>query len=189
MLQCTAYTALPMMGARVALMALESGPDPTSGACAPDDFLLCELGEHDGDTEHAAQLWSAGKPATRDLWMFWTDADTDIDTDTGPHAVPGLGAGPDPDPGFGVGPDPGPGPGGAPSAAAAAGARRKFRFAELLPCPAVIHRLSVREGEACVLYDRHPAAHSWEVRDPLADLMAERIRQEVRRDRDMPDGP
>ncbi|MFI2313616.1 hypothetical protein [Streptomyces sp. CB00072] len=32
--------------------------------------------------------------------------------------------------------------------------------------------------------DGDPAAHSWDVTDPLADLMAERIREEVRRDRD-----
>ncbi len=62
--------------------------------------------------------------------------------------------------------------------------RRTFRFAELLPCPAVIHRLSVKEGEACVLYDRHPGPHSWDVVDPLADLMAERVRDEVRRERE-----
>lgn len=140
MLQCTAFTELPEMGARVALMGLEDGFGQVSEAPDLDEFVLCELGEHDEGTEHAAQLWSAS--AGRDLWMFWTDASTD------------------------------------------AGARRKFRFKELLPCPAVIHRLSVKEGDACVLYDRHPAAHSWDVTDPLADLMAERIREEVRRDRD-----
>ncbi|WP_371625276.1 hypothetical protein OG245_22425 [Streptomyces sp. NBC_01116] len=138
MLQCTAFTELPEMGARVALMGLEGGPGAAPEAPDPDEFLLCELGEHDEEVEHAAQLWSASARAGRDLWMFWTDADQ----------------------------------------------RRTFRFTELLPCPAVIHRLSVREGDACVLYDRHPAAHSWDVKDPLADLMAERIREEVRRDRD-----
>ncbi|PCG86839.1 hypothetical protein CIB93_06360 [Streptomyces sp. WZ.A104] len=141
MLQCTAVTELPEMGARVALMALEGGPGQEAGAKPVpvlDDFLLCELGEHDEETEHAAQLWSADRPAVRDLWMFWTDT----------------------------------------------GTRRKFRFAELLPCPAVIRRLSVTEGDACVLFDRHPAAHSWDVTDPLADLMAERVRQEVLRERD-----
>ncbi len=61
---------------------------------------------------------------------------------------------------------------------------RKIRFIELLPCPAVIHQLSVTDGDACVLYDRHPGPHSWGVTDPLADLTAERIREEVRRDRD-----
>ncbi|MFJ6610524.1 hypothetical protein ACIQPT_09610 [Streptomyces sp. NPDC091289] len=136
MLQCTAFTELPEMGARVALMGLEDGPGEASEAPELDEFLLCELGEHDEDTEHAAQLWSAY--GGRDLWMLWADAD----------------------------------------------GRRKFRFKELLPCPAVIHRLSVKEGDACVLYDRHPSAHSWDVTDPLADLMAERIREEVQRDRD-----
>lgn len=138
MLQCTGFTELPEMGARVALMGLEGGPGAAPEAPDLDEFLLCELGEHDEGIEHAAQLWSASARAGRDLWMFWTDADQ----------------------------------------------RRTFRFTELLPCPAVIHRLSVKEGDACVLYDRHPAAHSWDVADPLADLMAERIREEVRRDRD-----
>lgn len=135
MLQCTAFTELPEMGARMALMVVDDEPDRPSEAPELEDFLLCELGEHGEETEHAAQL--AATSGGQDLWMFWTDAD----------------------------------------------ARRKFRFAELLPCPAVIHRLSVTEGEACVLFDRHPAVHSWDVRDPLADLMTERIREQVRRDR------
>ncbi|MFJ8249601.1 hypothetical protein [Streptomyces sp. NPDC094466] len=138
MLQCTAFTELPEMGARVALMGLGEGPGAAPEVPGLDEFLLCELGEHGEGVEHAAQLWSASARAGRDLWMFWTDADQ----------------------------------------------CRAFRFTELLPCPAVIRRLSVREGDACVLYDRHPAAHSWDVMDPLADLMAERIREEVRRDRD-----
>ncbi|MFJ9106719.1 hypothetical protein [Streptomyces sp. NPDC102283] len=143
MLQCTAFSELPEMGARVALMGLEGRPGAAPEAPDLDEFLLCELGAHEEAIEHAAQLWSASARAGRDLWMFWTDADE----------------------------------------------RRKFRFKELLPCPAVIHRLSVKKGEACVLYDRHPGAHSWDVTDPLADLMAERIREEVRRDRDGGGGP
>nr|WP_242434900.1 hypothetical protein [Streptomyces sp. CB02366] len=138
MLQCTAFSELPEMGARVALMGLEDLPGQEVEAPDLDTFLLCELGEHDEATEHAAQLWSASPRAGRDLWMFWLDGEES----------------------------------------------RKFRFAELLPCPAAIHRLSVEEGEACVLYDRHPGAHSWDVKDPLADLMAERIRDEVRHDRE-----
>ncbi len=138
MLQCTAFSELPEMGARVALMGLEDLPGQEVEAPDLDTFLLCELGEHDEATEHAAQLWSAAPRAGRDLWMFWLDGD----------------------------------------------GRRTFRFAELLPCPAVVHRQSVEHGEACVLYDRHPGAHSWDVKDPLADLMAERIRDEVRQDRE-----
>ncbi|MFJ9621253.1 hypothetical protein [Streptomyces sp. NPDC101181] len=147
MLQCTALTELPEMGMRVALLVLEDEPGQEEGAkLALDDFLLCELGEHDKDTEHAAQLWAADRPAARDLWMFWTDTATDTEM------------------------------------------RRKFRFAELLPCPAVIHRLSVTEGDVCVLYDRHPGAHSWDVTDPLAELMAEQIRQDILREREGQDG-
>ncbi|WP_424567751.1 hypothetical protein [Streptomyces sp. CH-036] len=138
MLQCTAFTELPEMAARVAFMGLEDGIDLATDVPELDEFLLCELGEHAEGAEHAAQLWSASPAAGRDLWMFWTEGD----------------------------------------------GHRKFRFVELLPCPAVIHRLSVKEGDVCVLYDRHPAAHSWDVTDPLADLMTEQIREEVRRDRE-----
>ncbi|WP_097901083.1 hypothetical protein [Streptomyces sp. b94] len=138
MLQCTAFSELPDMGARIALMGLEDLPGHEVEAPDLDTFLLCELGEHAEATEHAAQLWSASPKAGRELWMFWLDGEE----------------------------------------------RRTFRFAELLPCPAVIHRLSVKEGEACVLYDRHPGPHSWDVVDPLADLMAERVRDEVRRERE-----
>ncbi|MFE9459149.1 hypothetical protein [Streptomyces californicus] len=138
MLQCTAFCELPEMGARIALMGLEELPGHEVEAPDLDTFLLCELGEHDEATEHAAQLWSASPKAGRDLWMFWLDGEE----------------------------------------------RRTFRFAELLPCPAVVHRLSVKEGEACMLYDRHPGAHSWDVVDPLADLMTERVRDEVRRERE-----
>ncbi|MFH8881384.1 hypothetical protein [Streptomyces californicus] len=138
MLQCTAFSELPDMGARIALMGLEDLPGHEVEAPDLDTFLLCELGEHDEATEHAAQLWSASPKAGRDLWMFWLDGEE----------------------------------------------HRAFRFAELLPCPAVVHRLSVKDGEACVLYDRHPGPHSWDVVDPLADLMTERVRDEVRRERE-----
>ncbi|MEW2067644.1 hypothetical protein [Streptomyces sp. NPDC007346] len=161
MLQCTAFAEVPEMGMLVVLTAMNAEPGPAPGvpgvSGAPgvpgvpgaldgpgvtdlpelDDMLLCELGEHDEATEHAAQLWAGEMSATRDLWMFWVDAD----------------------------------------------GRRKFRFAELPPCPAVMRTLATDEREVCVLFDRHAAPHSWDVTDPLADLMAERMREEVERER------
>ncbi|MDX3376907.1 hypothetical protein PV390_21155 [Streptomyces sp. ME02-6991-2A] len=147
MLQCTAFAEVPEMGALVVLTAMHAEPGPTPSVPGVpevpelDDMLLCELGEHDEKTEHAAQLWSGEMAASRDLWMFWTDTDTDT------------------------------------------GMRRAFRFAELPPCPAVLRTLATGEREVCVLFDRHAAAHSWDVTDPLADLMAERMREEVERER------
>ncbi|MFI7238143.1 hypothetical protein [Streptomyces cyaneofuscatus] len=156
MLQCTAFAEVPEMGALVVLTAMNAEPGQAAGVpgapAAPglpgvpevpelDDMLLCELGEHDEKTEHAAQLWAGEMAAARDLWMFWTDTDTDT------------------------------------------GMRRAFRFAELPPCPAVMRTLATGEREVCVLFDRHSAPHSWDVTDPLADLMAERVREEIRRER------
>ncbi|MFB6816292.1 hypothetical protein ACFCV8_17305 [Streptomyces sp. NPDC056347] len=72
MLQCTAYTAIPEIDALVALTTMEGGPGNPPDALVLDDHLLCELGEHDDQHEHAAQLWTAEVPAERDLWLFWT---------------------------------------------------------------------------------------------------------------------
>ncbi|WP_432149169.1 hypothetical protein [Streptomyces sp. bgisy029] len=33
---------------------------------------MCELGEHDEATEHAAHLWTADTPEDQDLWFLWT---------------------------------------------------------------------------------------------------------------------
>lgn len=142
MLQCTAIAAVPDMGALVVLTVMNAEPGQSTDVPALDDMLLCELGEHDAETEHVAQLWSGEMSAARDLWMFWTDEDTDK------------------------------------------GVRRKFRFAELPPCLAVMRTLATGEKEACLLYDRHPAPHSWDVTDPLADLVAERMKEEISRERD-----
>lgn len=62
-----------------------------------------------------------------------------------------------------------------------------YRFAELSPCPTAFHPKSVTYGQACVLYEQHPAGHSWEVKDPLGDLLEERARQEVQRMREVDD--
>ncbi|MEU3060623.1 hypothetical protein [Streptomyces subrutilus] len=77
MLQCTAYTEIPKIDALVALTVMEGGPEqPPDALGLSDDFLLCELGEHDEHTEHAAQLWTADAPAVQDLWLFWTGTGT-----------------------------------------------------------------------------------------------------------------
>lgn len=83
MLQCTAFATVPEMGALVVLTAMNTEPGPTPHVPGVpqvpelDDVLLCELGEHDDGTEHAAQLWAGEMDAARDLWMFWTDVTTD----------------------------------------------------------------------------------------------------------------
>ncbi|MFJ8762673.1 hypothetical protein [Streptomyces cyaneofuscatus] len=83
MLQCTAFAEVPEMGTLVVLTAMHAEPGPTPSVPGVpelpelEDTLLCELGEHDEKTEHAAQLWAGEMAASRDLWMFWTDTDTD----------------------------------------------------------------------------------------------------------------
>ncbi|MFF2328218.1 MULTISPECIES: hypothetical protein [unclassified Streptomyces] len=136
LLQCTAYTGVPEAEALVALATMPGGPDDPPEALDRDDFVLCELGEHDDGTEHAAQLWSAETPAERDLWLFWTDAGAQECT---------------------------------------------YRFAELSACPAVINSQSVHDAHACMLFVQHPGAHSWEVTDPLGDLLNEQAWDDVRR--------
>lgn len=76
MLQCTAVTAVPLPEALLALAALEGGPEHPPDVLAEDEFLLCELGEHDDAAEHAAHLWTADVPDDdRDLWLLWAGTD------------------------------------------------------------------------------------------------------------------
>ncbi|MET9656696.1 hypothetical protein [Streptomyces sp. NPDC006510] len=135
MLQCTGCTDVPELDALVALTTMPGGPDNPPDVLALDDFALCELGEHDDRTEHAAQLWKAQLPTAPDLWLFWT----------------GIGT------------------------------HRAYRLAELPHCPVVVRRLPVGHVRGCTLFVQHPAAHSWDVTDPLDDLLTERAREEVRR--------
>ncbi|MGW8975106.1 hypothetical protein [Streptomyces platensis] len=67
------------------------------------------------------------------------------------------------------------------------GTHRTYRFAELPPCLAMNHRLSVANRQGCIFFDRHPAVHSWDVTDPLVDLLTERARQELQHYRDADD--
>ncbi|WP_244229966.1 hypothetical protein [Kitasatospora albolonga] len=54
---------------------MEGGPDHPQEALARD-FLLCELGEHDESTEHAAHLCAAEGRDDRDLWFLWAGSST-----------------------------------------------------------------------------------------------------------------
>ncbi|MBV7248265.1 hypothetical protein [Streptomyces sp. MW-W600-10] len=76
MLQCTAVTDVPFFEALLALADMEGGPRHPPDVLGQDDFLLCELGEHDEAAEHAAHLWAADVPDgdDRDLWFLWTGA-------------------------------------------------------------------------------------------------------------------
>ncbi|WDG31276.1 hypothetical protein N7925_24585 [Streptomyces sp. CA-278952] len=80
MLQCTAVTVVPFVEALLALATMEGGPEHPPDVLAQDDFLLCELGEHDEAAEHAAHIWTADVPdVERDLWLLWAG--------TGAHRV------------------------------------------------------------------------------------------------------
>ncbi|WP_411078953.1 hypothetical protein [Streptomyces sp. cmx-18-6] len=70
-LQCTAVTEIPISEVLVALAAMDDGPDDPPGSLALDHYSLCELGEHDTRTDHAALLWPAETPSRPALWFFW----------------------------------------------------------------------------------------------------------------------
>ncbi|MBV7245267.1 hypothetical protein KDV96_15525 [Streptomyces sp. MW-W600-10] len=76
MLQCTAVTQAPFDDVLKAVVAMEGGAEALPGLLALTHHLLCELGEHAADIEHAAHLWSAsaGPPNAPTLWFFWTGA-------------------------------------------------------------------------------------------------------------------
>ncbi|MEI7030679.1 hypothetical protein [Streptomyces pratensis] len=135
MLQCTAVTDVPLAECLLALTTMEGGPDHPPGVLARDDFLLCELAEHDESAEHAAHLWTAGTPDDRDLWFLWSGS----------------------------------------------GAHRVHRLDTVPLCPARLRDLATRTVTTCAFFNRHPGPHSWAVTDPLGELIAERICQEVQR--------
>lgn len=72
MLQCTAVTQVPYAAALLALSMMEGGPVHPPDVLDQDDFLLCELADHDETAEHAAHLWTADVPDDRDLWFRWS---------------------------------------------------------------------------------------------------------------------
>ncbi|WP_032791235.1 MULTISPECIES: hypothetical protein [Streptomyces] len=42
-------------------------------------------------------------------------------------------------------------------------------------CPALLRRLGTDVVRRCAFFDHHTAPHSWDVEDPLGDLIAERL--------------
>lgn len=124
MLQCTAVTLLPP---DALLRLIAPGVDDPSD---PEPYVLCELGEHDGQhTEHAAFLRPGRTPDSSAQWFFWT------------------GGGPE----------------------------RLHRTDRAPWCPALLRRLGTDVVRRCAFFDHHPASHSWDVEDPLGDLIAERL--------------
>ncbi|MDJ1644509.1 hypothetical protein [Streptomyces pakalii] len=73
-LQCTAVTDTPITHALVALVEMPGGPDDPDDHLADRPYVLCELGEHDEDTEHAAHLWTAETEPPQHLWFRWTES-------------------------------------------------------------------------------------------------------------------
>ncbi|WP_306340388.1 hypothetical protein [Streptomyces sp. AS13] len=136
-LQCTTVTPLPTGEALAALLAMPGGPDDAADHLADMAFVLCELGEHTDETEHAAHLWTAEAQPPPGLWFLWTGND--------------------------------------------GGLRVHHRFATLTMCPARLHDLREDSRRWCGLFEDHPGRHSFDVSDPLRELLHERIRREARR--------
>ncbi|MEU1169883.1 hypothetical protein [Streptomyces microflavus] len=74
MLQCTAVTYTPITEAVIALTTLEGEPVHPEDVLL-EEFVLCELPEHDETAEHAAQLYVGETREDQDLWLFWTGTD------------------------------------------------------------------------------------------------------------------
>ncbi|MFF0566386.1 hypothetical protein ACFYT7_01870 [Streptomyces sp. NPDC004041] len=79
MLQCTAVAQVPYLDVLLALATMEGGPGHPPDVVGPEDFALCELGDHDASSEHAAHLWTADTSDDQDLWLLWSG--------TGAHRV------------------------------------------------------------------------------------------------------
>ncbi|MFJ7588411.1 hypothetical protein ACIQZO_13700 [Streptomyces sp. NPDC097617] len=60
------------------------------------------------------------------------------------------------------------------------GGRRRERLAELPPCPEAINRGRPNAWH-CILFAEHPAVHSWEISDPLGDLVKQQAKEEAYR--------
>ncbi|MGW6638122.1 hypothetical protein ACWGIT_14375 [Streptomyces cyaneofuscatus] len=77
MLQCTAVTRIPLGEVTVALVTMAGGPGAPPDDLTLDHYVLCELGEHDTLTDHAALLSAADEPDRPALWFFWSGTGTD----------------------------------------------------------------------------------------------------------------
>ncbi|MFF7252118.1 hypothetical protein [Streptomyces microflavus] len=126
MLQCTALTRLPLSEVLTALVTMPYGPDAPPDDFTLDHYVLCELGEHDPLTEHAALLSAADAPDRPALWFFWSGTDTD----------------------------------------------RSHSIRTRPWCPAILRNLDTGGALKCSFFDRHATGHSWDVTDPLGDLIA-----------------
>ncbi|RLV66501.1 hypothetical protein STAN_2022 [Streptomyces sp. CBMAI 2042] len=126
MLQCTALTRLPLSEVLTALVTMPYGPDAPPDDFTLDHYVLCELGEHRADIDHAALLCPAENPDRPALWFFWSGTDTD----------------------------------------------RTHRITTAPWCPAVLRHLRTDAALPCSLFTGHPTGHSWDITDPLADLIA-----------------
>ncbi|MFJ1592469.1 hypothetical protein ACIOD0_19800 [Kitasatospora albolonga] len=119
-------TPAPLNDVLLALTTMESGPDNPLTALPPAHYVLCELGEHDTRTEHAALLCPGGTPHRPALWLLWTGTDTD----------------------------------------------RTHRITTIPWCPTVLRILDTDSALPCSLLNHHTGDHSWNVTDPLSDLLA-----------------
>ncbi|WP_432149803.1 hypothetical protein [Streptomyces sp. bgisy029] len=126
MLQCTAVTRIPLGEVTVALVTMADGPGTPPDDFTLDHYVLCELGEHDALTDHAALLGAADEPDRPALWFFWTGTDTD----------------------------------------------RTHRVQTQPWCPATLRNLAADALLRCSFFNDHTTGHSWDVTDPLGDLIA-----------------
>ncbi|MEU6951077.1 hypothetical protein [Streptomyces sp. NPDC045714] len=55
------------------------------------------------------------------------------------------------------------------------GTERAHRTGRAPWCPALLRRFDTDVVRRCSFFDHHPAPHSWDVDDPLGDLIAERL--------------
>ncbi|MFD3787927.1 hypothetical protein [Streptomyces cyaneofuscatus] len=125
-LQCTAVTRIPLSDVLTALVTMDGEPDASAESLASDHYVLCELGEHDPLTEHAALLGAADAPDRPALWFFWSGTDMD-----------------------------------------------RTRTLRTRPwCPAILRNLDTDAVLKCSFFNRHATGHSWDVTDPLGDLIA-----------------
>jgi len=125
-LQCTAVTRVPLNEVLTALATMPHGPDDPADDFTLDQYVLCELGEHDLLTEHAALLGAADAPDRPALWFFWSGTDMD----------------------------------------------RTHSIRTRPWCPAVLRNLDTDSVLKCSLFNHHATGHSWDVTDPLGDLIA-----------------
>ncbi|MFI1530006.1 hypothetical protein [Streptomyces griseus] len=53
---------------------MAGGPDDPDKLLVHMSYVLCELGEHNDETEHATHLWTAEThQERRELWFLWTE--------------------------------------------------------------------------------------------------------------------